>query len=614
MKNFGEWLKKYKDGILATFELGNINEVRGGGATEEMYSDVEDSVKELDKPVVNKKIAKSQNKTNDIKIQNKTDATDVPDKEEIGKAIKAKAGINTNINKPISTYNTLEKYPDVEDEIISIFGNTFTSDEELENSDNVGLFYKISEDKKGVITKKLCVSTNSPALEIIKSDEHSVFIDSGAWWVYTLPSGTELRMHQSSKKKGFKYITNTTAFQESVFAMLMQLKVSDFEMPMPTDKKLASYPVSTWLTSLTNNKPTIVASQIFKDVPGLDYNVPANDVETFINEVKTILSSNSNGWRNSFEAVWKVDWKERLNSIYVKPPKWTKPLFIHDNLRFSEDLKKAAGNFLRGNRCGQQKDTIDKTDVLLVFNGAEASRIFREVAAFTTKADIPAHNKYINDLINKGELLGISLKQTGKNVVVSAVNFNIKTTAVGDNIKDENKVVIKFDTKNPKNSTLNCAGAIMPQFNDKVVTYKILIPINKSHTHDMHIDDVIGENKDANIAVIIRVAGGKSQLNFMINGTKAFLGKGNQAMAGDSTNTKEYQGINITQIWKEGMEAGRSSAESIYNAVEKVYQLIIHNPPVFNKIFAKSVGYPLAIIDGSKVNYELASTPYVKIY
>lgn len=514
--------------------------------------------------------------------------------------------------KAISTMETLEKYPAVMDEIAEIFGTAFISDAEMDDESFGGLFFKTALNRStDKISRSLNVAVNSAALNIIENKLKGKYSPSGSNWEFTLPSGAMIKVHQSSKTKGYKYITNGTAFQEATYALLMQYSIEDKEIPRSANKEYAKDPVLGWMM-----ESDITTKSGFWHY--FNYEVPANDTETFYDEVKRFVTSGTPSWSKSFTAVSKINWRDKINNLYKEtettPPDWKKPLFIHDNLKLKagETLKRKVAEFLRGNRCGIPKDEVDKTDVLLIFNTDTINPILDKIASFTKESQIEEHNKYINDLINGGILLGISLKKTGSSVNVAAVNFNISTTAVGDNIKDDSKVLVKFDPKNPNNSTLNNAKTYKPPFKSDVVTYKLLIPFNEGHAKDMH-----AEGEDG-VGVAVRVSGGAVQVNFGV-GTRVFLGKGNDALKGSEKLLKElnYSGVDATQIYKKALGDNtdkESSAKAIYTVVESVYKAIVSNPAAFAKIFTKAIGYPLAIQRGKKTDYEIVSTPYVKIY
>jgi len=531
-------------------------------------------------------------------------STDKPQTAEEEKAMAEEKPTTAKIpNRNISTFDTLKQFPDVLAELEEIAGGVMVSDEEFDNPDFNGLFYKTSNSASA--KPKLCIGKGSSA-------ESNLF-DAGAEqsgasdMVIKLPCGAKIALHQSAKSKSFKYLKNTTDFQEAVIGALMQMRVDNIPIPVPTDKKKAKYPVQAWMESSDPVKKTGICKYI-------DYSVPAEDVEQFQTEINMILTSGNNGWRNCFEAIYKVDWKSEINKIFIHKPTWFKPLFIHDNMRLPSTVKASASKFLGKQRCGVQKDVVDKTDILLVFNAADAVPLMDRCMAFT-KDQIPEHNEFVNEMINQGKMLGISMKQTGTSVMVAAVNFNIKTTAVGDNINDEYKVVVQIDPDDPNNCTFNCnkKNLVIPQFKPDVKTYRIDVPFNRGHGKDLHAGD--GDM----LGIFIREAGGTIQCNFGLKGAKAFFGKGNLALKEILPAEPNYVPIDLTAIVKKNIDAGKSVPEAVYEGVKRIASLIFTHPWTFTKIFAKSAGYPLAIVGKDKkgkkkLNYEFMAAPYMKVF
>lgn len=531
-------------------------------------------------------------------------STDKPKTAEEAKAVADEKPVTAKIpNRNISTFDALKQYPDVLAELEELAGGPMVSDEEFDNPDFNGLFYKTSNSASA--KPKICVGKGSTA-------EANLF-DAGADQTgasditITLPSGAKIALHQSAKSKSFKYLKNTTDFQEAVIAALMQMRVDHIQIPIPTDKKKAKYPVQAWMESSDPVKKTGICRY-------LDYNVPPEDVEQFQAEINMILTSNSNGWRNCFEAIYRKDWRQEIDKVFVKKPTWFKPLFIHDNLRLPGNIKSAAAKFLGAQRCGVQKDTVDKTDVLLVFNSADAVPLMNQCLSFKN-GQIKEHNEFVNEMINQGRMLGLSLKQTGADVMVAAVNFNLKTTAVGDNINDEYKVVVQIDPNDPKNCTFNCNKKALqiPEFKEGVKTYAICVPFNKGHGKDLHASD------DDMLGIFIREAGGTKQCNFGLKGAKAFFGKGNLALKDIVPDEPGYKPIDLTAIINRALADGKSVPEAVYEGVKRIASLVFTHPWTFTKIFAKSAGYPLAILNKDKkgkkhYDYEINSAPYLKIF
>jgi len=540
----------------------------------------------------------------DPKPKKGVSSTDKPKTSEEEQAVAQQKPTTAKIpNRNISTFDVLKQYPDVLAELEELAGGPLVSDEEFENPEFNGLFYKTSNSESA--KPKLCIGKGSAA--------EAAMFDAGAEQsgtsdiTITLPSGAKIALHQSAKAKSFKYLKNTTDFQEAVIAALMQMKVDQIEIPIPSDKKKAKYPVQAWMESSDPVRKTGICKY-------LDYTVPPEDVEQFQAEINMILTSNSNGWRNCFEAIYRQDWKQVINSVFIKSPTWFKPLFIHDNLRLPANIKESAKKFLGRQRCEVQKDTVDKTDVLLVFNSAEAADLMDRCMEFK-KDQIEEHNNFVNEMINQGRMLGLSLKQTGADVMVAAVNFNLRTTAVGDNINDKYKVVVQIDPTNPDNCTFNCKKAALdiPKFKEGVKTYCIGVPFNKGHANDLHAAD------DDMLGIFIREAGGTKQCNFGLKGAKAFFGKGNLALKETVPDEPNYRPIDLTAIINNAKAEGKSVPAAVYEGVKRIASLIFTHPWTFTKIFAKSAGYPLAILGKDKrgkkkYNYEIVAAPYLKIF
>lgn len=531
-------------------------------------------------------------------------STDKPQTAEEEQAVAQQKPTTAKIpNRNISTFDVLKQYPDVIAELEELAGGPLVSDEEFENPNFNGLFYKTSNSASA--KPKLCIGKGSAA--------EAAMFDAGAEQsgpsdiTITLPSGAKIALHQSAKAKSFKYLKNTTDFQEAVIAALMQMRIDNVQIPIPSDKKKAKYPVQAWMESSDPVKRTGICKY-------LDYSVPPEDVEQFQAEINMILTSNNNGWRNCFEAIFRQDWRQVIDSVFVKKPTWFKPLFIHDNLRLPSNIKASAAKFLGKQRCGVQKDTVDKTDVLLVFNGAEATDLMEHCMKFG-KDQVKEHNNFVNEMINQGRMLGLSLKQTGANVMVAAVNFNLRTTAVGDNINDKYKVVVQIDPSNPANCTFNCNKKALdiPPYKEGVKTYVIGVPFNKGHANDLHAAD------DDMLGIFIREAGGTKQCNFGLKGAKAFFGKGNLALKDTVPDEPSYRPIDLTAIINNAIADGKSVPAAVYEGVKRIASLIFTHPWTFTKIFAKSAGYPLAILGKDKkgkkhYDYEIVAAPYLKIF
>ena len=206
-------------------------------------------------------------------------------------------------------------------------------------------------------------------------------------------------------------------------------------------------------------------------------------------------------------------------------------------------------------------------------------------------------NRYINNKV----LIGISLKQTKSAVNVSAVNFKIFTTATGDNINDDMKVIVKYYKKGDKNNTFDFAGSELSQAKDGN-SCTILTPIKNGH--DIHTEEKellsrIGSNSSRF---------GSIMAEFGIKNYPAQLGKYTEAL-------KAKYGLSISEELNALIDRDSSEAEikrAYYRVAQKVLAIMKAHPQEMNKIFAIGAGYPIQF--GPDQEPEIDSAPYIKIY
>lgn len=388
-----------------------------------------------------------------------------------------------------------------------------------------------------------------------------------------------------------------TKLQESITAVLLEmncngmtnasLKFNEDEVPAEFAKKNDKFNILKWM--LTSNPETKSGICAYVDFPIKEKTKFAAAMYQFVKV-----------WGNSFVKVFNIsNVKQLINSIYKTPITSGKWHFGHFGRNDQPQLKATLEQYLSGNRVGQQKDSVDKSDIVLYFNTAEANKIMRSVLNAKTEEE---HNLILNDAFMQKKLIGISLKKITAEVNLVGVNIsNAMTNANGSEIADGKTVVVKYSSINTEQNTFTSESFKNGPRIDSEKTGEMRIYVNNKESIHMNKDVVLAIRTKGgnNLSAILREA--NSQAN---------LGNAKTAFAKTEVDGLPGLGFNIREIQS---TLRRSPLKKQIRILFNEFKKIVNEPDgvkKFSVAFAYAAGYSVMIDD----NFTQLAAPYIKIY
>lgn len=474
-------------------------------------------------------------------------------------------------------------------EMEKIFGKIVQEKEINKNPAFKGCFFK---DSKG---NKLSIFYNSEAFKNASQSKQVNKVNNSKL-VFTTKDGTKIAIYISNKsvaESGNQFFIDKTEMQECFQAIIIERLAKNEGFKIKNKK--STTPFYDWCMESDASKKT----NLFKY---LKTDVSIKTEEQFKDEFKHFYDE----WGESFESLINSKIIEKINSVFVKgTPNWSKLEVLHPNKKTSVSETIMEDYFSNaGQRCGKRKDTVDKSDILLAF-GNNPQKFMEDILAFKTEEDLNAHNNMLNEAILNKEYIGVSLKKNSGNVQVSAVNIRVGTTAIGDGINEDAKIIVKYYGPGNKKNTIG--EIIKPQSGKKdAVTYSIYANVN--HPEDIHL-----ETKPT---IICKIKGNKKltapKIYFDTANSDAQLGSGKEWIIKytDEINQK------FDTLEKFNKYKPKFGAHKAYLKLrDELYDLYINNPGLFEKILAANAGYPLEIsLRNKKKDYIIVSAPYLKIF
>lgn len=495
-------------------------------------------------------------------------------------------------------------------------------------ADDIPVFFKDTNGTLNVTRSKVdsvasALTKNGMNCEVLKDELLIKFEDGQSTSIRFTSKSVSKKSHGEETIVG-KYFTSqnfVTAVQESVTAGILQLMASKHkirEVTLPdfiknmiggdkAEKKLSNF--QKWL--LASNPATDEGICRY-----IDCGVNPADAEQWQREWVSFLingQSASDRWITAFNNLYNSSILGEIASVFKNGvSNWSAARFMHFFTKTGDKTYHGSWleNYLVNDRCGMQKDTVDKTDIILCFNETKAKQAVAELFA---QDDRQEYFRLMNQFINDKDFIGISLKKVGSSVNLSAVNFKTGSTAIGQNIADEKKICLKFEDVGSKNNTFDIKNAKIanPSLTDDKgkykVSYIIQIKFNKGHGHDIHQgdDDILNIN--------VR-SGNSSHKSVVIEGAitnaKAQLGK-------MGTFVKDVLKYDATADYTRRVDA-RSTPEEVaaaYLAVAKNFLALIKaNEEGFYRILAGGIAYPVQLGKAEDDNFIIESAPYIKIY
>lgn len=414
----------------------------------------------------------------------------------------------------------IDKYPEYWNEICTILGPAVsdTGISEVEESDYKGFFLKtgsvtgvdIPSLYQGFMNDKDKWGGILSAIGGVVKSKYIYFQLSDETWVKIYISGSG-----SPKSSKYKYLpANLTSLQECIWAVVLEglftgknywNDIKNYEPPYVQLKKGIKYgitkntgwtskaafihdnPIWCWFDSTFDTPDSGLAKFFtFKKTPSNE-----EELLEFKAEMRDFAGNPgvSNTWASTFENVIRSNVVTEIKNVFNKTPvgvNWKNAKFYHHARK--DITVDGLRTYLLEARCGQAKDTVDKSDIVLGFN---PNTLKKHIKAVNAMKDIEEHNAYLNTAMNNMELIGISLKKISEvNPKVAAVNLfsnEVNTNASGPNINPKKMVAVKT-SDNPLNCTFL---GVNPSKDIKwggKNSHEIDCLIRRGHEHDLHTD------------------------------------------------------------------------------------------------------------------------------
>jgi hypothetical protein len=388
-----------------------------------------------------------------------------------------------------------------------------------------------------------------------------------------------------------------TKLQEAITAVLLEmncdgmtnasLKFNKEEVPAEFAKKNDKFNILKWMLTSDPEQGTGICAYV---------DFPIKEKAKFTSAMLLFVKA----WGNSFVKIFNIsNVKQLINSIYKTPITANKWHFGHFGRNDQQALKVTLESYLSGNRIGVQKDSIDKSDIVLYFNAPEANKIMRQALQAKTKEE---HNSILTDAFMQKKLIGISLKKITGEISLVGVNIsNAITNANGPEIVNEKSVAVKYFSRNTKQNTFTSKSFTNEPRLGAEKTGELRIAVNNKES--IHLDKdiilAIRTKGTTNLFAVLREV--NSQANF---------GNAKVAFAKTEVDGLPSLGFNINEIQNAVRE--RPINEQIKILFDE-FRRIVRNPEGIKKFsvaFADAAGYSIIVDD---VFTQLAA-PYIKIY
>jgi hypothetical protein len=289
-----------------------------------------------------------------------------------------------------------------------------------------------------------------------------------------------------------------------------------------------------------------------------------------------------------------------INGIFKKPitaPYWH---FGHFQRKDQKGLYALLKQYLDADRIGQQKDDIDKSDIILYFNQQDAKVTMN---AALHASSVEEHNEILNNAFFNKRFLGISLKQVGSTFNLVGVNLsNAFTNVMGDEINNDKVVRVICKNRNAKNNTFieNCVDTKKIE----VAAKTVVIPIKVNNKSSIHVSN--------DVSLTLRTKG-TERINAILMeiGASAFLGNAKGKFAAKKVNELPAMDFDIKGIEDELIK--KFDLPQRLKKITKMFCDIMKLPGGVKRFavsFADASGYS---IETDRDYYQL-SAPYIKIY
>jgi hypothetical protein len=388
-----------------------------------------------------------------------------------------------------------------------------------------------------------------------------------------------------------------TKLQEAITAVLLEmncdgmtnasLKFNKEEVPAEFAKKNDKFNILKWMLTSDPELGTGICAYV---------DFPIKEKAKFTSAMLEFVKV----WGNSFVKIFNISNVKRLiNSIYKTPITAGKWHFGHFGRKDQPAVRATLKEYLSGNRVGQQKDQIDKSDIVLYFNSIKANKIMRSALQALTEEE---HNSLLTDAFMKKELIGISLKKITDGVSLVGVNIsNAETNANGSEIADGKTIAVKYSSRNTKQNTFTSKSFTNEPRLEAEKTGELRIMVNNKESIHVGKDIILAirTKGTSNLFAVLREANSQANLG---NAKVAFAQKEVNGLPGLAFNMNEIQ-----EAYQE-----RPIKEQIKILFDE-FRRIVRNPEgvkKFSVAFAYAAGYSVMIDDA----FTQLAAPYIKIY
>lgn len=543
-------------------------------------------------------------------------------------------------SSPVSISNAyIEKNPEVWEEVCDILGlgsaiPNESAITELEEDQYKGVFRKDAGDKpiciNDVKAKSIVASFNDKELADLDGRNLVLFCPENNIWVKL--TGTSSGSYDA---KGHKFIPkDVSPLQECLIAVILEKMIhgkinelsysKNYKPPMaivrgkekPMKANTPENQFWHWIMDSDPSKGTGICKyyQIKK---------PTNEDEK--TDLQAELKAFADNWGPAFYSIASSNIINELKNIWIKNrANWSNAEIFHyariDNMKKVPNIKA----YLKEARCGQAKDTVDKSDIVLGFNAKVVNEHMGRALKMTAD-QLDTHNNLLNNWMNTQELIGISLKKPSKEgPSVAAVNLfrnEVNTTATGKNINDDYKVAVYF-SDDPSECTFN-SKLVKKYAEEPSLTQWLYINVNKGHEHDIHGQQValrIGKagTNPCNVEFYMTIPKQSAAMGKAGEAFKALdkspepeiiyrKNKKGELVPDTKATPKKVNLFSISDKYKEAPNDYIELANWIYEILSKSDNLA--------SVFGYATGYPVIYIDTDtgEQDVHMSAAPYIKI-
>lgn len=416
--------------------------------------------------------------------------------------------------------------------------------------------------------------------------------------------GPKVAVSKNGEAVTSKYITNETEIQEAITACILNLKAKNIKVTGEISPRLASFiHDAKKIAKFTDFEKWMYSSSPLNNTglcEYIDFGEVFDEQQEYAFQCE-LYSFLEGAWAKSFSAMYNsTSIMNELATIFKpKISNIGNTEFLHfKNILDGHPLAKTPiGPYLRDGRAGySSKDTLDKTDIVWCLNG-DVNETFKACNDLMNVKDGKTYCQFVNDLVANNIMIGISLKQIGKELHFAAVNFKTFTTASTLNINPNKKVLVKYFGPGNKENTFDWENATVYQRSAKGCILRV--PITHSehiHADVKYVEIRMGSNSSAP---------GSIMAEWGIPGFPARLGKFTKVL-------NEVLGFRLVTVRDMYVEQGLSWPDVYSKVADDLVEVIKSHPKELSKIFALGVGYPVQFSKNKQP--ELDSAPYIKIY